>query len=236
MSASWAELSIFAHGNFDFLSWWKKKSIVSNIILFTAYGGIRSYHTKKLHNSQKPSTMVRISHCGGIGTVGSAFAQYFHPSQNVRDAHPNDWKTKRFSDVTIVRDGMETVHHKQQRCYFCNIPSIDQILYIVTANFKVEQPPAIVFEAERRPTNAPGEITAVNNSNDNWRSLQNVEPNVASSRSTNEDIIELCHPGIQVDDDNEPAPENAWALPQSNQQQWGNLTLPQFVHIVQQEL
>ncbi len=160
--------------------------------------------------------MVRTSHRGGIGAVGSAFARYFHPSQHVRDAHPNEWKTKRFSDVTIVRDGIETVRHKQQRCYFCNIPGINQILYIVTANFKVEQPPAIVFEAERRPTDAPGEITKANNSIDNRRSLQNVEQNVASGRSTNEDIIELRRLGIQVDDDNKPAPENVWAPPQQS--------------------
>ncbi len=106
---------------------------------------------------------------------------------------------------------METVQHEEQQCYFCNIPGIDEILYIVTANFKVKQPPAIVFEAEHCPTDAPGKITAVNNSIDDRCSLQNVEPNVASGRSTNEDIIELCHRGIQFDDDNKPAPENVWA-------------------------
>ncbi len=166
---------------------------------------------KNLHHSQKPLTMVRIFHCGSIGAIGSAFAQYFHPSQHVHDAHPNDWKTKQFSDVTIVRDGMETVCHKQQRCYFFNVPGIDQIRYIVTANFKVKQPPAIIFEAEHRSTNAPGEITEANKSIDNQCSLQNVEQNVVTGQSTNEDINELRLRGIEVDDDNEPEPENAWA-------------------------
>lgn len=62
------------------------------------------------------------------------------------------WKMKQFSDVTIARDGIETVPHNEQQCFFCNVSRINQILYIVMANFKVKQSPAIIIEAECHPT------------------------------------------------------------------------------------
>ena len=89
--------------------------------------------------------MVRKSHRGGIGAVGSAFAKFFHPSEHIRSKFPNDYKTRRLNNVTIIRDGTEVVRHIQQCCYFCNVPGIDHVLHTVISNFKVE--PAIIFEA-----------------------------------------------------------------------------------------
>ncbi len=79
------------------------------------------------------------------------------------------------------------------------------------ANFQFKKPPAIIFEAKHRPTDAPGEITEANNSINSQHSLQNVQHNVAIGWLTNEDINDFCCCGINVDDDNEPVPENIWA-------------------------
>ncbi len=161
---------------------------------------------KKLPHPQKQLTIVRISHCGGIGAIDYAFIWYFHPSQHVCDDYPNKWKTKQFSYVTIMREENETVHHKEQQCYFCNVPGINHILQI-TSKSKIT---CHHFEAKHHQRNAPGEITEAKNSIDNWQSLQNVDQNVVFGQSTNEDIIGLCHHGIQVNNNNELAPENAW--------------------------
>ncbi len=81
------------------------------------------------------------------------------------------------------------------------------------ANFKVEQPPAIIFEAKRCATDFPGAITQSNAEDENCCSLNNMEQNVSSRRTASKDIAELHCQGILVNDDNEPAPENVWSPP-----------------------
>ncbi|KAL7471152.1 hypothetical protein ACHAXS_011440 [Conticribra weissflogii] len=156
--------------------------------------------------------MVRKTHRGGIGAIGSAKASYFHPSEHIRTKFPNDYKTLRLENVTIVHDGTARVNHKEQRCYFVNVEGIGAILHIVVKNFRVDQPPAVIFEAERQTADPPVEAAAASSRNEAEeirRSQQNVSANVAPR----EEIAELRRRGIEVDDDNEPAPENAWSPP-----------------------
>ncbi len=77
------------------------------------------------------SNMVRKTHQGGINTIGSAKAGYFCPSKYIDTKFPNDYKTLRLENVTIVHDGTVQVNHKEQRCYFVNIEGINSTLYIV---------------------------------------------------------------------------------------------------------
>ncbi len=63
-----------------------RNKVELNIISSQSLWDICTNHFKKLK-------IVRTFHCGGIGAAGSAFEQYFHPSQHICDAHPNDWKT-----------------------------------------------------------------------------------------------------------------------------------------------
>ncbi len=143
----------------------------------------------------KKSTMVRKSHQGGIGAVGSAFANFFHLSQQIRSKFPNDYKTRCLDNVTIIQDGTEVVRHLRQHYYFCNS--------IAT----------VIFEAKRHATDLPGAITQSNAEDENCCSLNNMEQNVSSRRTASKDIAELHCQGILVNDDNEPAPENVWSPP-----------------------
>ncbi len=91
------------------------------------------------------------------------------------------------------------------------IPSIDESHYIITVNFKVEQLLPIVFKAEHCFIGSHIDITNTNNASENQHLLKNAKQKVASSKMFQEDIIELSHREIEINDGNELAPENAWA-------------------------
>jgi hypothetical protein len=88
---------------------------------------------------------------GGIGAKGSACARFFHPGQNIRDQWPNTHRTHRVSDALVVGKGIYRVQKKDQLCYECRIPDIDDntIFHIVCRNFKVEDAAATPFDDER---------------------------------------------------------------------------------------
>ena len=147
-------------------------------------------------------------------------AKFFHPSDIIRRLYPNTYKTLRLENVSIIRDGMVVVSRREQRCYFVNIDGIDDVLHIVAKHFKVERPPLVVFNAELRETEVPA-VVPPDSMDENRISQQNVVQNVPSRQASSEDIAELRRRGIEVDDDNEPAPENAWGPPaQGTTGQW----------------
>ena len=152
---------------------------------------------------------------GGVGAKGSAKARFFHPSANIRARWPNEHKSLRIHDVLITGKGMHRVNRKDQLCYECRINEIDDgtVFHIVTNNFKIETEGATPFPDEinahvstTTPTD-PSEEAALR------ASTTNVTPNI-----TRAEIDELRQQGIEVDDDNEPAPENAIPEPPATTQ------------------
>ncbi len=97
--------------------------------------------------------MVRTTHRGGIGAIGLAKASFFHPGEAIRNKYPNEYRTMRLENVSIIRDGTARVNRRDQRCYFVNVAGIDHVLHIVTKNFHVDVPHAVIFDAERQQTN-----------------------------------------------------------------------------------
>ena len=152
---------------------------------------------------------------GGIGAMGSAFARFFHPSKNIRDQWPNTHDKVRLTEVLITGKGEHRVNRKDQTCYECRIPDIDAgtIFHIVCSNFKVETEGAVPFPSETVP-NAPDEPDAspqtvledVQRIQELRMSTSDVVSNIGPAA---DDIAELRNQGIEVDDDNDPAPENA---------------------------
>ncbi len=129
------------------------------------------------------TAMVRKTHGGGIGAIGSAKASYFHPGKHIHAKFPNDYKTLRLENVTIVCDGVVQVNHKEQRCYFVNIEGINSILHIVVKNFQVDQAQAVIFEVEHQVTDLPVEVVATrvgNEAEETRCSQQNGLANVTS--------------------------------------------------------
>ncbi len=97
---------------------------------------------------------MRTSHCGGIGAIGSAKANFFHLGEHIRAKYPNDYATRQLENVAIIRDGITCVSKREQWCYFVNIEGIDHVLHIVTKFFCVDVPPLIIFDAEQQQTDA----------------------------------------------------------------------------------
>ena len=152
---------------------------------------------------------------GGIGAKGSAKARFFHPSKNIRDRWPNGTYTLRLTDVLVVGKGVHRVNRKDQLCYEVRINEIDDgtIFHICCGNFKVEEAASTPFEDELAATpSTPVTATTLQQSTEARRrqELRTSERDVtANIGPLAQEIAELRMQGIEVDDDNEPAPENA---------------------------
>ena len=153
----------------------------------------------------------------GIGAAGSGKARFFCPREHICAQWPNEHQRIRLAGVLIVGKGMHKVNRREQLCYECRIPEIDNgvIFHITCKNFKVEVDGATPFEDEvvvRVPTTPQPTAQATAAAGDRT-SVHDVAPNVRGVLA--EEIAELRQQGIEVDDDNEPAPENAQPAPRS---------------------
>ena len=156
--------------------------------------------------------MVTRSLPAGIGAVGSAKARFFHPSDKIRAKWPNDNK-RQLVNVLVIGEGQRFVNRKNQWCYIVRIPEIDDgsEFHIVKFNFTVNVAPKVPFLGElnrgprlhrqQRPAAAVGEVDPLR------AATREVVPNVGELGG--DDLKDLRRQGIKVDDNNEPAPENA---------------------------
>ena len=139
-------------------------------------------------------------------------ARFFHPSQPIRDKWPNDDK-RRLAGVLVTGEGMRRVNHREQMCYLVRIDDLgeDILFHIVKKNFKITQAPLVPFPSKARTHAAAATGDAVNpDHSSNHNTTANIEGGL-SRAATREEIEQLRQQGITVDDDNEPAPENAQA-------------------------
>ena len=102
------------------------------------------------------------------------------------------------------------IRRKDQKCYKVCIAKINDgtEFFVAKHNFKVEQAPTTPFESE---TPQPPEPPIPNPVLDaEGSSICNVVANIKGHTriETREDIAELQHQGIEVDNDNKPAPKN----------------------------
>ena len=120
------------------------------------------------------------------------------------------------SGRALVGKGMHKVNRREQLCYKCRIPEIDNgvIFHITCKNFRVETVGATPFDDEIVVSAkiAPQETGPVTVATAGDRlSLHDVAPNIRGVLA--EEIAELRQQGVEVDDDNEPAPKNAQPTP-----------------------
>jgi len=156
--------------------------------------------------------MVTQSLPAGIGALGAAKARFFHPSEKIRAKWPNDNK-RQLTNVLVIGEGKRIVNRREQWCYIVRIPEIDDgsEFHIVKFNFSVTVAPAVSFTGEqhrgprgrRHQRPAAAVATEVNPLR---LADRDVVPNVGEGGV---DVDDLRRQGIEVDDDNEPAPENA---------------------------
>ncbi len=101
------------------------------------------------------------------------------------------------------------INKSDQWCFFLNVDGIDHILHIMTKNFPMDVTAANSLEAMKQITDPSS--PAEDHDNHQLCSLpQNMETNVNTPSRTAEATAKLCCHGIQVDDDNKPAPESMW--------------------------
>jgi hypothetical protein len=138
-------------------------------------------------------------------------AQFVHPSQPIRDKWPHDQK-RHLTSVLVTGEAMHTIAKKDQMCYKVCIMEINDCteFFIVKKNFKVEQRPTIPFKSEGPQEPAVPPIPAPNIDAERSSDCNDVTNIVGGlpCTTTREDINKLGRQGIEVDDDNEPAPKN----------------------------
>ena len=171
--------------------------------------------------------MLRLP--GGIGTNGYTQARLLHPSQHIYEKWSNDHRTKQVLEVLLVGKGTHCVNQKDQLCYKCRIPEIDNgtVFHIFCGNFNIEEAPSTTFEDEivvrtvvAAPQDAESEQTTALR-----ESVADVALNVNGGIS--KEIAELRHQGIEVDKHNETAPDNAQPSAPATQTigQWATPTI-----------
>ena len=62
---------------------------------------------------------------GGIGSLGSAQARFFHPSANIREKWMNDHKRLRLEIVVVTGKELFRILWRDQLAYKCRIAKID---------------------------------------------------------------------------------------------------------------
>ncbi len=168
----------------------------------------------------KSTTMPSKSHPGGEGAIGSAIARFFHPSKPIRDKWP-DFKKKRLTGVVILGRGERRISRKLvPNAYKVRIPEIEgEEFFIHPSNFRVDTPcpdPTKIFPDEQRNTAPPTAATNVETTTaiaDPTRELRISQSNVRQNFEIAGQEEDLAFQGMEVDDDNEPAIENAGPPP-----------------------
>ena len=153
---------------------------------------------------------------GIIGAKGSGKARFFHPIKHIHAQWTNEHQMIRLADVLLAGKGMHKVNQREQLCYECRIPEIGDgvIFHITCKNFRVEIVGATTFDDEVVVSAqiAPQATWPVTVATAGDRLLvHDVAPNIRGVLT--EEIAELRQQGIEVDDDNKPAPENAQPTP-----------------------
>ena len=150
---------------------------------------------------------------GGIGAEGSAQSRFFHPRQHIREKCPNDHMTKRVLEVSLAGKETHRVNWKDQLCYEFRIPEIlttEPSSTFAVATLGLKNPHLTTFEYEivgmtvvAAPQDPERErTTALRDSVVDF--VVNVNGGLL------QEIAKLRHQGIDMDDKNEPSPENAY--------------------------
>jgi hypothetical protein len=140
----------------------------------------------------------------GIGAECKVLLKFLHPRKLINDLVINPTNNQRLERLLVIRQERKTVNRKEQLCVVFRHDSCEgKELYVVAkyALVTLEGAPEHFFKQPRvNPTpvleTAP-EVEAIE-----------IEQNIYRARNTREDIEMVEQMGFQVDDDNNPAPEN----------------------------
>ena len=142
----------------------------------------------------------------GVGAVVSALIRFIHPSEHIRRKFPNPVAGQRLSDCQTVRQEMKKVSRKDQLVIVVHHEDFkmeegDFIdLYAMKRYWKVHKGGDADLRFDVAPTNDGGE------QGDEMLPLPAAVDDYINGERVN--IIEALQEVVEIDDDNEPAPEN----------------------------
>ena len=157
----------------------------------------------------------------GRGAIVSCLARFVHPSEHIREAFPNMDSKQRLHGCLVQRMEVKMVVGKNQLCIVVTHPDFMKDgslieLHAVKAHWRVHQegesdlffdsvPPVTINEADEQ-FSLPTEIT--------------------DREATEATILEALTDVVEIDDNNQPLPENIpntnESLPSSLSDQWGH--------------
>ena len=150
---------------------------------------------------------MALSMCDhGVGAMVSALICFIHPSEHIRRMFPNPFAGQRLSDCKTVRQEMKKVSRKDQRVIVVHHEDFKMEegnfidLYAVKHYWKVNKGGDEALWFDVAPTNVGGE------QGDEMLPLPAAVDNYINGERVN--IIEALQEVVEIDDDNEPAPEN----------------------------
>ena len=163
----------------------------------------------------------------GIGAKGFGQARLFHPSQHISEKWPNGHSKKRVLEVFLVGKGTHHVNQKDQLFYECRLPEIDRpssTFSVATSKLKNPLQPPLKMKFLWWTVVDPHQNLERKRTMSLHESVADVAPNVGE---LSQEITELRHQEIEVDNDNEPAPENAQLITPATHTigKWGTLTI-----------
>ncbi len=147
----------------------------------------------------------------GIGAQGSCIARFLHPSAVIREKLPNDLKT-RIQGFTIVGRGEKLIRKKARKCYL--VTKSEQFpettFHVAESNFKVEAPApnGAVFDEEGTEVIEQPSTEEARVRTEEAQGVLTVADFRTGASLSSENVALIRNQDVQVDDDNEPVPEN----------------------------
>ena len=154
---------------------------------------------------KKKSTMARKKRLG-VGARVSCKARFLHPSQHIRDKYPNDLNTIRVERLFVRGRAERTISRKVRQCVILqhdDFPDIELYATVHSIRLDVEGPAEHFFDqdaTQNAPAAAPAPAAE--------ETAQHQAVNTNGARLSEDDIAAYRSQGVEVDDDNMPAPEN----------------------------
>lgn len=154
----------------------------------------------------------------GRGAVARCLARFLHPSSHIREKYPNTYKKERISGLIVIRREERAVRRGSRptrSLVMSHAEFADVEFYAAERNVIIdtEGPEDGIFDTP--PSAMVDGATAVTGAEAVGRTSGETDalelPPVPSGRAVNfttDDLAALQRQGIQVDDDNAPAPEN----------------------------
>ena len=132
----------------------------------------------------------------GKGAIVSALSRFIHPSEHIRSKFPNPVHSHRLVGCFTLRQEVKKVNRKDQLCADDFIE-----LHAVVKHWKVEVEgdPDLCFTARVNPQVEQEEEPTP---------LPQVVDELLNNQATTEETLEALRGVVDIDDDNDPAPEN----------------------------